>query len=207
LIYLLNNQSYPDTQNLQVIQIKFLDKDLNFDVDYLLFTSKNGVFATDRLNKNWKNIPAICIGEPTANVVKNLGGKVVYVATKSYGDELAKEIIQNFKPSKILFLRAKKVLSNIVEILKQNNFDIKEEIVYQTECKQIQTIPKKGVFIFTSPSTVKCFLSQVEWKKEYKAVAIGTKTAKAFPYDIVISPIQTIPHCIKIAKELDESDD
>jgi uroporphyrinogen-III synthase len=202
MIYLLNNDKYEGVENLQVIEIEFLKKEIDFNVDYLLFTSKNGVIGIDKINDKWKNIPAICIGQPTAKMVKKLGGKVKYIAKKSYGDDLAQEIIQNFTPCKILFPRAKKVLSNIIDVLKENNFKLIDEVVYQTNCKKIDFIPEKGVFIFTSPSSVKCFLSQINWDKNYKAVAIGTKTAKAFPYDILVSEIQTIENCIKLSKNL-----
>ena len=202
MIYLLNNQKFDEVKNLPVIKIEYKKVDINFNVDYLLFTSKNGVIAVDKISDEWKNTPAICIGKPTANMVKKLGGKVEYIAKSSYGDDLAIEIINNFKPSKILFLRAKKVLSNIVEVLKENNFEVIEKIVYETKCKKLDFIPESGVFIFTSPSTVKCFLSQTKWKKTYKAVAIGTRTAESFPDEIEISDIQTIDNCIKIAKRI-----
>jgi len=202
MIYLLNNQKFEGVENLAVIEIEYKNIDIDFDVDYLLFTSKNGVIAVNKITDKWKNIPAICIGKPTAKKVEELGGKVEYIAKSSYGDDLAKEIVQHFKPSKILFLRAKKVLSNIVEVLKENKFDVIEKIVYETKCKKIDFIPKEGVFIFTSPSTVKCFLSQIKWNKNYKAVAIGTRTASAFPEKIEVSNIQTIENCIKIAKNM-----
>jgi len=135
-------------------------------------------------------------------MVEKLGGKVEYIANSSYGDDLAYEIINNYEPATILFLRAKKVLSSIVDILKEHKFNVIEKIVYETKCKKVDFIPSKGIFIFTSPSTVKCFLSQIKWQKEYKAIAIGTKTAASFPYEILISEIQTIDNCIKIAKNM-----
>ena len=202
MIYLLNNQKYEGVENLPVIEIEYKHIEMNFDTDYLLFTSKNGVIAVDNISDKWKNIPAICIGKPTANMVKKLGGKVEYIAKSSYGDDLAIEIIDNFKPSKIIFLRAKKVLSNIVEVLRDNSFDVIEKIVYETKCKKIEMIPENGIFIFTSPSTVECLLSQLKWQKSYKAVAIGTRTATTFPYEIEVSDIQTIDNCIKIAKNM-----
>ena len=202
MIYLLNNQKYEGVKNLPVIEIEFKNIDIDFNVDYLLFTSKNGVKAVDRIDKKWKEKSAICIGEPTAQMVIELGGKVEYIAKSSYGDELAKEIIKNYKPSKILFLKAKKVLSNIVEILRDSNFEVVEKVVYETKCKKIEFEPKEGIFIFTSPSTIKCLLSQIEWKDSYKAIAIGIKTAQHFKYDIIVSPIQTIENCIKMAKEI-----
>jgi len=202
MIYLLSNQFKEGVNNLPVIEIEYLKKDISFDVDYLLFTSKNGVLGVDKISDEWKKIPALCIGMPTAKMVEKLGGKVAYTAKQSYGDEFAKEIINNFSPSKILFLRAKKVLSNIVTILKDNSFIVQEEIIYQTKCKKLDYIPKKGIFIFTSPSSVKCFLNQVKWNKNYKAIAIGKKTAEIFPHEITISDKQTIDNCIKIAKSM-----
>jgi len=202
MIYLLNNQKYDGVENLPVIEIEYKNIEIDFDVDYLLFTSKNGVSGVDKISEKWKNIPAICIGNPTANKVIELGGKVEYIANSSYGDDLAKEIIQNFQPSKILFLKAKKVLSKIVDILKSHNFEVIEKVVYETKCKKIDFIPKEGIFIFTSPSTIKCFLAQTNWKPSYKAVAIGKRTASAFEDEIIISPIQTIENCIKIANSL-----
>ena len=202
MIYLLNNDKYEGVKNLAVIEIEYFNKKVSLDVDYLLFTSKNGVIALDKVSDKWKSIPAICIGKPTAKMVEKLGGKVKYIANKSYGDELAKEIIDNFPPSKIFFSRAKVVLSNIVDTLKKANFEIIDEVMYETKCKKIEFIPKEGIFIFTSPSTVKCFLSQIKWNKNYKAIAIGSKTASAFPYEIITSDIQTIDNCIKIAKNL-----
>jgi len=204
IIYLLNNQKYDGVENLPVIKINYLTPEINFNnIDYLLFTSKNGVIALDKINDKWKNIPAITIGKATTKMVKKLGGKVKYTAKNSYGDELAKEIISNFKPSNILFAKAKIVLSDIVKILKDNNFNVIEKIVYETTCNKVnKKLEKNSVFIFTSPSTIKCFFSKYKWDATFKAVAIGKKTASFFPEKIVISDIQTIDNCIKIAKNM-----
>jgi uroporphyrinogen-III synthase len=204
MIYLLNNQKYDGVENLPVIKINYLTPEINFsNIDYLLFTSKNGVVAVDKISDEWKNIPAITIGEATAKMVKKVGGKVEYIAKKSYGDELAKEIIQNFALSNILFFKAKKVLSNIVEVLEENNFNVIQKVVYETICNKIEKeLKKNSVFIFTSPSTIKCFFNQFNWDESFKAVAIGSRTASYFPGKIVISDIQTIDNCIKIAKNM-----
>jgi uroporphyrinogen-III synthase len=204
VIYLLNNQKYDGIENLPVIKINYLTTKINFNnIDYLLFTSKNGVVALNKINNEWKNIPAITIGKATAKTVEKFGGKVKYIAKNSYGDELAKEIIDNFEPSNILFSKAKIVLSNIIEVLEQNNFNVIQKVTYETTCNKInKNLEKNSVFIFTSPSTIKCFLKQFKWDESFKAIAIGSRTASYFPEKIVISDIQTIYNCIKIAKNM-----
>jgi uroporphyrinogen-III synthase len=204
MIYLLNNQKYDGVENLPVIKINYLTSEINFqNIDYLLFTSKNGVIGLDKITNEWKNIPAITIGKPTAKMVEKLGGKVKYIAKSSYGDELAKEILDNFEPSTILFSKAKVVLSNIIEVLEKNNFNVIQKVTYETICNKIEkNLEKNSVFIFTSPSTIKCFFKQFIWDDTFKAIAIGSRTASYFPGKIVVSDIQTIDNCIKIAKNM-----
>ena len=204
MIYLLNNQKYDGIENLPVIKINYLTPKINFsNIDYLLFTSKNGVIGLDKISDKWKNIPAITIGEPTAKVVEKLGGKVKYVAKSSYGDELAKEILNNFEPSNILFSKAKIVLSDIVEVLEKNKFNVIQKITYETICNKIdKSLVENSIFIFTSPSTIKCFFKQFKWNSTFKAIAIGNRTASYFPEKIIVSNIQTIDNCIKIAKNM-----
>ena len=204
MIYLLNNQKYDGIENLPVIKINYLTPKINLNnIDYLLFTSKNGVIGLDKISDKWKNIPAITIGEPTAKVVEKLGGKVKYIAKSSYGDELAKEILNNFEPSNILFSKAKIVLSDIVEVLEKNKFNVIQKITYETTCNKIdKSLVENSIFIFTSPSTVKCFFKQFKWNSTFKAIAIGNRTASYFPEKIVVSNIQTIDNCIKIAKNM-----
>ena len=207
-IYLLSDTFHEGVVNLP--QIKVTCKDIELDLtpyDALIFSSKNGVNAIENINKKWRKIPAYAIGNPTAKTVTKLDGNLVYAAKSSYGDDFAKEIYPKLKGKKVLFLRAKKVLSNLENILKDSGVDLKSEVVYETTCtdkKSLHVEDKNSVFIFSSPSTVECFFSQYKWKEDYIAVCIGNVTARAFPYTISLhmSKIQTIPACIKLAKTL-----
>jgi len=191
-------------------QIKVTCKDINLDLtlyEALIFSSKNGVKAIDNINKNWRKIPSYAIGNPTAKTIKKLGGKLVYTSTSAYGDDFAREICPKLKGKKVLFLRAKKVLSNLENILKDNEINLKSEVVYETTCKDKKPLHvenKNSVFIFTSPSTVECFFSNYEWHDTYQAVCIGKVTAKALPKNISlhVSKVQSIQSCIEIAKTL-----
>ncbi len=191
-------------------QIKVTYRDINLDLssyNALIFSSKNGVKAIDTINKDWKKTPSYAIGNPTANEILKLGGIVDFIATSSYGDEFAQELISKLKDKKVLFLRAKKVLSDLENILKYSGVNLKSEVVYETSCrdkKPLHVKSKNSVFIFTSPSTVDCFFNQYKWEDSYIAVCIGNVTAKALPHTIFpyICKIQTIAACIELAKTL-----
>ncbi|WP_024953939.1 uroporphyrinogen-III synthase [Sulfurospirillum arcachonense] len=207
-IYLLSDTYHEGVINLP--QIKITCKAINLDLtsyDALIFSSKNAVKALCETNSDWKKIPSYAIGNPTANYIKENGGFVEYISKSAYGNDFAKEIIKNLKGKKVLFLRAKKVLSDLENILKKAQIDIASQIVYETTCNdenKFLTLEKKSIFIFTSPSTVECFFKHYKWDKSYKAVCIGKVTAKALPLTITpyISETQTIQSCITLSKTL-----
>lgn len=206
-IYLLSDNYHEGVINLP--QIEVTCKDVKVDLssyDALIFSSKNGVKCISKINNKWIKIPSFAIGEPTAEYIKQYGGKVEYTAKSSYGNDFAKELIIKLKDKKVLFLRAEKVLSKLETILKDNGVDISSQIIYETTCKSQNIIKLKenAIIIFTSPSTVKCFLNHYKWKDTYQAVCIGTVTANYFPLDIPlhVSSTQTIDACIELSKTL-----
>ncbi len=207
-IYILSNKDIQGANKLPVIKQIFFKKDLDFKrYDYLIFTSKNGVLAAQNISRDWREIPSLVIGEATAKMVEKCGGKVAFTAKKFYGDEFAKEISKNFdKKSKFLYLRAKRVLSNLTSILVDRGFDVTESIVYETiceECKKLKKPSKNSFIIFSSPSTIECFFKCFDWDESYKAVAIGKKTATYIPsnIDYIISPSQSLRATVDFIKD------
>ncbi len=207
-IYLLSDTFHEGVVNLPQIKVTYCDIDLDLTpYEALIFSSKNAVKAIENINKNWQKIPVYAIGNPTANEVKKLDGNLVYISNSSYGDDFAQEIFPKLKGKRVLFLRAKKVLSNLENILKDNEINLKSEVVYETTCKEkkpLHVASENSVFIFTSPSTVECFFSHYDWEEKYIAVCIGNVTAEALPRDIslYVSKMQTIQACIELAKTL-----
>jgi len=180
----VSNSKVEGAKTLGVIQQRFLDKKISLEgIDYLIFSSKNGVLALDRVAPSWKKIPSLTIGKATSKKVRELGGIVEYEAKKFYGDSFAKEIKKRFDPSKTyLYIRPKIVSSNLSKILKEAKFNLVEAVLYETvcrECKELPPLPNEAYLIFSSPSSVRCFFRCYEWKEGFKAVAIGAKTAKA----------------------------
>lgn len=203
-IYLLNDQKYQDIENLDVFGIEYIPSNIDLSTyDALIFTSKNAIYSLDSFNKIWKNIPAYAIAPKTANIIEKLGGKLVFTGETSHGDEFANELILKLKDKKVLYIKALKTISNLVEILKTNQIDIEELVTYKTSCKKSNIVLEdNSIFIFTSPSSVECFFKQYTWNNTYKAIVIGKTTANYLPANInyKISSITSIEECIKLAK-------
>jgi uroporphyrinogen-III synthase len=206
-IYLLNNDKYEGIINYPVIKINFLSPFVSFDgIDYLIFTSKNGVRAIDNITDKWKKIPSFAIGKATASEIKERGGRVEFIASKAYGDEFAKEINQKYHNKNFLFLRAKEIIPNIKEIFDKSDNVLNEIIVYETLCNKPNTyIKKPAIVVFTSPSTVKCFAKLNDFEN-ILPIAIGNKTKEVlleYTKNSILMPSKpSIIECIKLAKDI-----
>jgi uroporphyrinogen-III synthase len=206
-IYLLNNDKYEGVINYPVIKINFLSPFISFNnIDYLIFTSKNGVRAVDNLTDEWRKIPAFAIGKATASEIKKLGGIVEFISSKAYGDEFAKEINKKYRNKNFLFLRAKEIVSDIKSFFENSDNNLKEITVYETVCNKPKNyIKKPAIVIFTSPSTVKCF-SKLNDFENILPIAIGNKTKEVlldYTKNSILTPkIPSISECVKLAKNI-----
>lgn len=140
-IYLLSNQKIDyaenSVENLEVFKINFLPLQIDYKkYDALIITSKNAVLAVNKFSKDWKDIPCFAIASKTAKVIEKYNGRVEFIGSSGHGNEFANELIPLLKNKKVLYLRAKRVVSNLVEILKKEDIDIEEEIVYETTCNE-----------------------------------------------------------------------
>ncbi len=208
MVYILSDTPVEGAKRLPVIEQRFFDEKIDFSsYDYLIVTSKNALLAAEKIDPSWKETPLIAISDATAKKALQMGAKVAYVGSSGYGDELANEIVRRFDPKKhYLYLRGKKVLSRLVPILKEAGFRVDERIVYETvcvECEGLEPPPKGSTIIFSSPSTIECFLRCFEWDESYKAVAIGKKTASFFPYQIALCPKPSLQEAVEFAKSLE----
>lgn len=205
-IYLLNNQEFKDVENLEVFGINYISSDINLkNYEALVFTSKNAIYSIDSFNKDWKNIPSYVIAPKTAKIVNNLKGNLAFTGISSHGNEFAEELIPLLKGKKVLYIKASKTVSNLSNILKENNTDLDELIAYETTCKKVnKSLEKNSVFIFTSPSSVECFFKQYTWNDSYKAVVIGKTTANYLPKEVEfsISSETSVEECVKLARQL-----
>lgn len=206
-IYLLNNLKYEGVENLEVFKIEFIESDIDLNFyDALLFTSKNAIYSLNSFNKKWKEIPSYAIAPMTAKIIKEEGGLVEYIGSSGHGNDFAKELIPLLKDKKVLYIRAQKVVSKLVEILKENHIDTDELITYKTVCNENLncTLEDNSTIIFTSPSSVKCFFKKFSWNETFKAVVIGKTTGKFMPNEVnyKISDRTSVEECVKLAYKL-----
>jgi len=201
-IYLFSISSHQKAKSINSLSIKFLKPTIDFSkYDYLIITSKQTSQALKQYEKDsYITKPALCVSKQSAISYENLGGDVLKIGG-GYGDNLV-DIIKSYpKEKKWLYLRAKVVASDFVNICKNNGYHIDETIVYESACsKEILEcrVEDDSILIFTSPSSVKCFLKNHTIKQTHKVIVIGKTTAKSLPKNLnyIISEETTIESCI-----------
>ena len=205
-IYLLSPTSKTDTIHLPMIRFSLLDVQIDFSTcDTLMFSSKQAVKSAEQLNPAWKNIPCLAIGKATANIIESLGGKVIYQPKTFYAETLAEDIVSKFKDKNILYLRPRDVSFDSKTFLKKAGLTLQEQIIYETSCIAYESKDKplkNAIIIFTSPSSIHCFLENFAWDESYTAVVIGEATKEYLPtsaqYEVADTPL--IDSCIVKAK-------
>jgi uroporphyrinogen-III synthase len=203
-IYLLNNQKFDNVENIEIFKIEYLNVQIDLSkYDALVFTSKNAVYSLSNITSKWKDIPSFAIAQKTSKIIEEEGGKIEFTGSSGHGNDFAKELIPVLKNRKALYIRAQKVVSNLVQTLKEANISIDEVITYKTVCNEkINTnIEDFSTIIFTSPSSVKCFFKKYSWNNSLKAIAIGQTTAKYLPNYVKfkLSKETSVEECIKLA--------
>ncbi|MDR2033424.1 MAG: uroporphyrinogen-III synthase [Helicobacteraceae bacterium] len=196
-----------DTIYLSAIETVFLEAAIDLSgFDALILTSKRALKAIDRIDPSWKKLKTLTIGAATSKVVCDLGGAVFYQSDEQNADRFAEKIAQSFGALRFFYPRARVVSGDLEGILRRSNVFFQSAILYETRPKAIDLskIPANAAIVFSSPSVVDSFFSQIRWREGWAAVAIGQRTAKALeryaPY--AISPKADLSSAIKLARSL-----
>ena len=201
-VYLFSTSSHPDAISVNSLDITLLKPEIDFGrYDYFIITSKQSSIALEQYSKDILK-PALCISEATATSYEKIGGKVLDIGS-GYGDTLISKIKQYSKSTRWLYLRAKVIASSFSQDAKKDGYDIDECILYESECSssiQNVKVEEDAILIFTSPSSVKCFLKNNSIHEKSRVLVIGTTTAKALPENICyeISRDPTIKSCFNL---------
>ncbi|MDQ7045727.1 MAG: uroporphyrinogen-III synthase [Sulfurimonas sp.] len=204
-IYLFSVASNPQVISINSLDITFLKPSVDFSkYDYFILTSKQAVNSLN-IYTDISLKPALCISKETAKAYQMIGGKVLDIGL-GYGDSLEKKIREYSQEVKWLYLRAEIIASNFVLDLQKDKYIVDESILYRSKCSQaIKDVEVKegSTLIFTSPSSVKCFLKNNLFDVSFKVIVIGKTTASALPDTVKysVSKKKTIISCIKLANE------
>jgi len=204
-IYLFATSKHPQAISAQSLQVRFLKPSIDFsNYDYLIITSKQTVKALEQYDKqDFIGIPALCVSPKTATSYENFGGNILEVGD-GYGDNLVKNIKAKEKGKRWLYLRAEVIASDFVQRSKADGYDIQEKVVYVSECASEGLdvkVEANPILIFTSPSSIECFLKTHSIEKNAKVIVIGKTTAKSLPKDVsyMIAQKTSIESCIDLA--------
>ncbi len=203
-IYLFSISSHPDAISINSLSITFIKPEINFSsYDYLIITSKQTSEALKQYKKeDYIGKPALCVSTQSALSYEKLGGKVLDIGG-GYGDNLLSKIKELPKETKWLYLRAKVVASDFVELCQNEGYYIDEATVYESDCSQEildVKVEDDATLIFTSPSSLHCYLKTHTISIESKIIVIGKTTAKAVPQGLEcqISQKTTIESCMEL---------
>ncbi len=207
-IYLFSISTHPDAININSLDITFLQPKIDFSsYDFLILTSKQASKALQHYDlQEYIHLPALAISKESAKSYEAIGGTILNVGD-GYGDTLSDKIKQYAKTKRWLYLRAEIVASDFVARCREEGYLIDEAIVYRSACSEAikkALIAKDAILIFTSPSSLKCFLKNHSFSQENKIIVIGKTTAQALPQgiDFFMSEKRTVQSCVALAKTL-----
>ena len=207
-IYLFSISSHPNAININPLSLNFFPPKIDFSqYDNFIITSKQiaKILNFYGVKKEYLK-PALCISKQSAKSYEAIGGSV-FALGKGYGDTLV-EIIKRYpKEKNWLYLRAEVVASDFVEICRKDGYNIDEAVLYESKCShQLEKIDleKDATLVFTSPSSVKCFLTHHTILQTQSVVVIGKTTQRALPKGIVstVAKEKSIENCMQIAQSL-----
>ncbi len=207
-IYLFSISSHPEAHSISSLTVTFFKPEIDFSqYDYLIITSKQTSEALKQYEQQeYTGKKALCVSKQSALSFQELGGEVLDIGG-GYGDNLLSKIKEFPKETRWLYLRAEVVASDFVSLCKDDGYSIDEKVVYKSECSQeiLETaVPEDAVLIFTSPSSLHCFLQTHTLMHSQKIIVIGKTTAKALPKGFMchISKETNIESCMELAKSL-----
>lgn len=193
--------------HIPVLSIRFMAPEIDFSAyEGIIVTSKQGIEALRNYPIDWKSLHCICVSEPTAEYAKQAGACHVETGT-GYGASIPDVLSSRKRLGKWLYLRPVKVASFWVEEARSRGFLIDEAIVYETLCSTElipEPVDENGVLIFTSPSSVECFLRLYPILSTNRIVVIGTTTQKALPEGVVssLSPSTSVASAVDLARQI-----
>lgn len=203
-LFTTSTTSYSGVTSVKSLEFTFLKPKIDFSkYDYLIITSKQIAKALLAYKEEgYIEKKALCVSSKSADAYRRVGASVLEVAD-GYGDTLVESIKSYPKESRWLYLRGEQVASSFAQECRDSGYLIDETILYKSECSsdigEVE-VEKNATLIFTSPSSVECFLKVWKFEDSHSVVVIGKTTAKALPMDMdyKIAKKTTIESCLEL---------
>ena len=171
----------------------------------MVLTSKESIKALINSGVSMEGVEVVCVSQKTAQYAKKMGA-VVKDYANGYGKELFAIIESKYRDKKIFFPHAKVLAYDMVSQMQKAGIFFEECCVYETQCSPKKEINfhKDDIVIFTSPSTVECFINNYGLIGGMRVVVIGETTKKALPKGVEVysAKVTTIESCIEKARSL-----
>jgi uroporphyrinogen-III synthase len=206
-IYLISKTPSPGVNHIPILKTRFFTPEIQFDrYDGLIVTSKQIFKALEPYPQSWKKLPIIAVSEQTAEIFRSAGCNVVGVAN-GYGNGVIPIVSEQFREYRWLYLRPSLVATSWAEEIASAGVNIDEAVLYETECNEEiegEQIAKDAVLIFTSPSSIACFMRHHELVETQTIVVIGKTTQNALPKGVesYVSTETSIASVVEKAYEL-----
>src|SRR5690606_22622899 len=124
----------------------------------LIFTSKNAVKSVLPFKSELENKDVFCVGSKTKSFLEKKGFHVV--ASEENAKALALKIKTQFNTQSFTFFCGNMRKSTLPEILKENNIELNEIIVYKTKLKSHKISIQTDAILFFSPSAIESYLKE-----------------------------------------------
>jgi hydroxymethylbilane synthase len=173
------------------IEFKQVDFDIPQDVNWLFFSSKNGVkyfFNTTIQQFSNSSIKLAAINQGTAQAIYELGLPVDFIGQGSDLQKIANDF-DEVAFGKIVFPQAKKSMQSIQKNL-INNTDVQSLVVYENQTLQNLEKQEAEILIFTSPMSVEAYFSKFKLDENQQVISIGRTTSKKLQ-DFSVNNVKT----------------
>lgn len=171
--------SFIETEAVKSIEVQQEIEQAFLQSATVVFTSMNAVEAVAVEQKEqYPGWTIYCIGNTTRQLVKKYFGEHCVARTANSAAELAELITKETRTNKVIFFCGDQRRDELPAILRSNNVDVKEIVVYQTIAIPHKIEKRYDGILFFSPSAVGSFFLNNQLNGQTIFFAIGNTTAR-----------------------------
>lgn len=174
----LDSFSFIEIEAIQSVEVQQEIEQVYLQSTTVVFTSTNAVEAVvTELDDQQPDWFIYCTGNTTRQMVARYFGEEKIAGTASSAGELAEIIIDGSHSDEIVFFCGNERREELPALLRKNDIDVNEIVVYQTIATPHQINKPYHGILFFSPSAVKSFFRKNKVNDYTILFAIGPTTA------------------------------